>query len=146
MCAVITPTHVVCANVGDSRCVVGSMTNGTTTSLTDDHKPSNPEERARIENAGGFVMGDRVNGELAMSRALGDFRYKRDVSQQTHEYPVICYPDVAVHQRSGKKDEILVLACDGVFDVMKNAEVCSYVVKIYFLGKYAIVNIVYSIV
>lgn len=124
MCAVITPTHVVCASVGDSRCVVGSTTKGTTTALTEDHKPSNPEERARIELAGGFVMGDRVNGELAMSRALGDFRYKRDEKLQSTEYPVICYPDVAVHKRSGKKDEILVLACDGVFDVMSNAEVC----------------------
>lgn len=123
MCAVITPTHVICANVGDSRCVVGSTTSGTTTSLTDDHKPSNPEERVRIENAGGFVMGDRVNGELAMSRALGDFRYKRAVLLQDHEHPVICYPDVAVHKRSGKKDEILVLACDGVWDVMSNSEV-----------------------
>lgn len=123
MCAVITPTHVVCANVGDSRCIVGSTIDGATVSLTDDHKPSNPEERARIEKVGAFVRDDRVNGELAMSRALGDFRYKRNAELQTHEHPVICYPDVAVHKRSGKGDQVLVLACDGVFDVMKNDEV-----------------------
>ncbi len=121
--AVVTPTHVVCANVGDSRCLAGSMTTAATTSMTEDHKPSNPDEKVRIENAGGFVMGDRVNGELAMSRALGDFRYKRNAEQKITEYPVICIPDVSTHKRSGKKDEILVLACDGVFDVMKNSEV-----------------------
>lgn len=128
--AVITPTHVICANVGDSRCLAGSVATASTTSLTEDHKPSNPEEKVRIEDAGGFVMGDRVNGELAMSRALGDFRYKRNPDQKQHEFPVICIPDVATHKRSGKKDEILVLACDGVFDVMKNAEVIDYLTQI----------------
>lgn len=130
MSAVITPTHVICANVGDSRCIAGSVATASTTSLTEDHKPSNPEEKVRIEDAGGFVMGDRVNGELAMSRALGDFRYKRNPDQKQHEFPVICIPDVATHKRSGKKDEILVLACDGVFDVMKNAEVIDYLTQI----------------
>lgn len=123
VCAVISPTHVICANVGDSRCVVGSTSTGATVSLTEDHKPSLPEERARIENGGGFVAMDRVNGELAMSRALGDFRYKRNTALKVHEFPVICYPDVAVHRRSGRKDEVLVLACDGVWDVMTNSEV-----------------------
>jgi serine/threonine protein phosphatase PrpC len=126
----VTPTHVICANVGDSRCVVGSMLTGSTTSLTEDHKPKNAEEKVRIENGGGFVMGDRVNGELAMSRALGDFRYKRNTELATHEHPVICIPDVSTHKRSGKKDEILVLACDGVFDVMKNSEVVDYLTQI----------------
>eukprot|EP01032_Pedospumella_encystans_P029147 gene29147-32917_t len=52
--AVVTPTHVVCANVGDSRCLAGNMATGATTSMTEDHKPSNPDEKVRIENAGGF--------------------------------------------------------------------------------------------
>ena len=48
-------------------------------SLTDcvqDHKPSNEPEKERIQNAGGSVMIQRVNGSLAVSRALGDFEYK----------------------------------------------------------------------
>ena len=44
---------------------------------TADHKPVNPEERQRIENAGGMVLIQRINGALAVSRALGDFDYKR---------------------------------------------------------------------
>jgi len=132
VCAVVTPSHVICASVGDSRCVVGSTRTGSTTALSEDHKPSNPEERVRIEAAGGFVLSDRVNGELAMSRALGDFRYKRDPAllSKPKEQQVICFPDVAVHKRSGKKDEILILACDGVWDVVSNAESVAYLADI----------------
>ena len=117
---------MICANVGDSRCVIGAgnAKHNAAISLTEDHKPSIPEESARISAAGGFVMYDRVNGELAMSRAIGDFRYKNDPSiNDDSQYQVICYPDVAVHSRSGKCDQMLVLACDGVFDVLNNSEV-----------------------
>lgn len=72
--AMITPTHIVCANAGDSRCVMGTA--GTTKELSADHKPTGEIERERIEKAGGFVQWSRVDGDLAVSRALGDFGYK----------------------------------------------------------------------
>ena len=46
---------------------------------TVDHKPANPPEMERIQNAGGSVLIQRVNGSLAVSRALGDFEYKVSV-------------------------------------------------------------------
>lgn len=46
MCAIITPTHILCANVGDSRCVLGGKNNIVT--MTDDHKPNAPEEKERV--------------------------------------------------------------------------------------------------
>jgi protein phosphatase 1B len=131
VCCVITPSHFVCASVGDSRCVLG--TSGGAVAMTEDHKPSNPDERVRVEAAGGFVMDDRVNGELAMSRALGDFRYKQDANLSDREQQVICYPDVCVQKRSAK-DEVLLLACDGVWDVISNEDAVEYLTNIVFEG------------
>jgi len=72
--AMITPKYIVCANAGDSRCVLG--TNGMTKNMSEDHKPYDEAERRRIENAGGSVQWKRVDGDLAVSRALGDFQFK----------------------------------------------------------------------
>lgn len=125
--AIITPRHIVCANVGDSRCVIGS--NGQVISMSEDHKPSNPEEFKRIKLGGGFVRFDRVCGALAMSRALGDFEYKRVDHRNIEEQLVICIPDIAVHQRQSG-DEILLLACDGVWDVMNNSSAMTFLTEV----------------
>lgn len=52
--------------------------NGTAVPLSRDHKPTLKDERDRIEAAGGWVEFNRVNGHLALSRALGDFMFKRN--------------------------------------------------------------------
>lgn len=115
---------MVCANVGDSRAVIGSKNQ--TVSLTDDHKPENPDECARIERAGGFVADNRVVGELAMSRAIGDFRYKLNPNLAFHEQLVIPVPDISIHERNRKNDYVLVVACDGVWDAMSNDEAAVF--------------------
>ena len=71
----ITPTDIVCANTGDSRSVLSRA--GRAIDLSNDHKPFLEEEKTRIERAGGHVKFNRVNGDLAVSRALGDFAYKQ---------------------------------------------------------------------
>lgn len=125
----ITPTHLVCANVGDSRAVCRTHEagiNGTQVSvaLSEDHKCSLPEEKKRIEAAGGQVLADRVDGCLAMSRALGDFVYKDTDTAQSRQ-KVSPVPDIFVKARVDSADELLVLACDGIWDVMSNGEVCD---------------------
>jgi serine/threonine protein phosphatase PrpC len=72
--AIITPKYIICANAGDSRCVLG--TGGVAKAMSEDHKPHSVDEKRRIESAGGFVQWNRVDGDLAVSRALGDFTYK----------------------------------------------------------------------
>ncbi|XVF09731.1 hypothetical protein REPUB_Repub07fG0120600 [Reevesia pubescens] len=70
--AVLTPEHIVVANCGDSRAVL--CRDGKAVPLSFDHKPDRSDELARIEAAGGrvvFVNGARVEGILAMSRAIG---------------------------------------------------------------------------
>lgn len=111
--------------MGDSRAVIGSKDKSI--SLTDDHKPENPEECARIEAAGGFVADNRVVGELAMSRAIGDFRYKGNPNLSFAKQLVIPVPDISVHERDLENDYVLVVACDGVWDAMSNDEAAVFV-------------------
>lgn len=69
-------------------------------------------EKARITAAGGFVDFGRVNGNLALSRAIGDFEFKKSAELAPEQQIVTAYPDVVVHDL-GDDDEFLVLACDG---------------------------------
>ena len=71
----VTSTEIICANAGDSRTVM-SKAGGRAVDMSQDHKPDDEKERNRIYRAGGFVEEGRVNGMLALSRALGDFEYK----------------------------------------------------------------------
>eukprot|EP00112_Aurelia_sp_Birch-Aquarium-sp1_P021189 Seg5636.1 transcript_id=Seg5636.1/GoldUCD/mRNA.D3Y31 product="Protein phosphatase 1B" protein_id=Seg5636.1/GoldUCD/D3Y31 len=121
----VTTTHIVFANCGDSRALLG-RNGGKVAFATVDHKPYNEEERMRIEKAGGSVIIQRVNGSLAVSRALGDFDYKRVAGLPCTEQLVSPEPELSCIERSAD-DEFLVLACDGIWDVMSNQEVADYV-------------------
>jgi len=120
----IKNNQLYCANVGDSRSV--ASVKGTCEPLSSDHKPSNTEENSRICKAGGWVEYNRVNGNLALSRALGDFVFKRNTNMKPEEQMVIALPDVEI--RSINEDwEFVVLACDGIWDVLTNEEVVEFV-------------------
>lgn len=69
-------------------------------------------EKARICAAGGFVDFGRVNGNLALSRAIGDFEFKKSAELSPEQQIVTAYPDVITHNIS-EDDEFLVIACDG---------------------------------
>ncbi|KAK9496960.1 hypothetical protein O3M35_004411 [Rhynocoris fuscipes] len=125
VCALVSPTHVYIANCGDSRAVICS--NGKPSFSTRDHKPILPAEKERIQNAGGTVMIQRVNGSLAVSRALGDYEYKNVEGRGPCEQLVSPEPEIFVRDRSEENDEFLVLACDGIWDVMSNEDVCDYI-------------------
>ncbi|CAG2107525.1 unnamed protein product [Medioppia subpectinata] len=124
ICALISKSHLFIANLGDSRAVL--CRSGAVYFSTEDHKPNNPEERQRIVEAGGNVMISRVNGSLAVSRALGDYEYKQVANKPSTEQLVSPLPEVTVKSKN-KTDEFLVLACDGIWDVMTNEDLYSYV-------------------
>lgn len=121
---IISPTHIFFANCGDSRAVLSTA--GRCAFSTTDHKPINPIEKERIQKAGGSVMIQRVNGSLAVSRALGDFEYKNVEGMGPCEQLVSPEPEIFVQERN-QGDEFLVLACDGIWDVMTNDELCDFV-------------------
>ena len=101
------------ANVGDSRAILTRK--GKVLLVTKDHKPET--ELERIKNAGGHVYRGRVNDILAVSRAIGD----RDLKE------VGVIPDPDIYEKNIQEGDILVLACDGVWDVMNNEEVAIFV-------------------
>lgn len=70
-------------------------------------------EKARIMAAGGFVDFGRVNGNLALSRAIGDFEFKKSADLSPEAQIVTAYPDVITHDITDN-DEFLVIACDGL--------------------------------
>lgn len=121
----ISPTHIYLINCGDSRSLISSENN--VALCTYDHKPINPAERERIHNAGGSVMIQRVNGSLAVSRALGDFEYKCVEGRGACEQLVSPEPEIYVKDRDYEKDEFVVLACDGIWDVMSNEDLKEFI-------------------
>ncbi|GAA5974849.1 hypothetical protein JCM11641_008396 [Rhodosporidiobolus odoratus] len=98
------------ANVGDARAVLSR--GGRAVRLTYDHKGSDAKEAKRISDAGGFVLNNRVNGVLAVTRSLGDSSMKEFVvgSPFTTETSL------------GPGDEWLIVACDGLWDVCGDQE------------------------
>ncbi|KAF9960238.1 Protein phosphatase 2C 2 [Mortierella alpina] len=125
--ATITDKNVLyVGNAGDSRAVLGS--DGTAIALSNDHKPVNKEESRRIVAAGGFVEYGRVNGSLALSRALGDFEFKMNATLGPDDQIVTANPVIVEHKLT-EDDEFLVLACDGIWDCMTSQEVVTYVRK-----------------
>ncbi|KAF3433083.1 hypothetical protein FNV43_RR24185 [Rhamnella rubrinervis] len=114
--ALLTPDHIVVANCGDSRAVL--CRGGRAFPLSNDHKPDRSDERERIEAAGGrviFLNGARVEGILAMSRAIGDKYLKPIVTSE---------PEITFTKRE-PDDECLILASDGLWDVLSNDLACG---------------------
>ncbi|EGS18492.1 uncharacterized protein CTHT_0050940 [Thermochaetoides thermophila DSM 1495] len=120
----ITDDKIYIANAGDSRSVLGVK--GRAKPLSFDHKPQNEGEKARITAAGGFVDFGRVNGNLALSRAIGDFEFKKSADLAPEQQIVTAYPDVVVHDLSDD-DEFLVIACDGIWDCQSSQAVIEFV-------------------
>ncbi|XP_017883294.2 probable protein phosphatase 2C T23F11.1 isoform X1 [Ceratina calcarata] len=115
---------VYSANAGDSRAV--ASVKGTAVPLSRDHKPTLKDERERIKAAGGWVEFNRVNGQLALSRALGDFMFKRNEHKSPQDQIVTAFPEVQEF-RVTEDWEFVILACDGIWDVMTSSEVVNFI-------------------
>lgn len=123
--------ELICANTGDSRAV--AFINGKTEFMSQDHKPTNQSERDRILKADSFVEYGRVNGTLAVSRAFGDLSYKKCSKVPPEAQAVTALPEIKrkVVDPSEYTGEgplsFLILACDGIWDVMSNEQATEYV-------------------
>ena len=132
--ALIFSKFIVVANTGDCRTVLCSC--GSVKFSTMDHNPGNMEESKRILAAGGkvFTMPSQhpvifdsdAHANLAVSRTLGDYGFKKSPSLPAKNQIVSPIPDITVLQRHST-DEFIVLGSDGVFRALSNSEVVTFV-------------------
>ncbi|KAA0167526.1 hypothetical protein FNF31_00964 [Cafeteria roenbergensis] len=136
--------ELLCANVGDSRAVLSKR--GEAIELSSDHKVTREDELERITRAGGWVTKDRLCGVIAVSRAFGDIEHKRlktecwgidftgDTLISEPEFqscrvslPAVAPGGAAGRRPSGAGDEFIIVACDGVWDVMTSQQAVNFV-------------------
>lgn len=116
--------EVTVVNVGDSRVII-IRADGTCVPMTTDHKPETESEKKRIVEAGGSVQMNRVDGQLAMSRAIGDWQYKSDPDLPHEKQKVLAIPDVT-REKLYHGDALLV-CCDGIVEQMSNEDTAKIV-------------------
>lgn len=104
------------ANVGDARIILCRQ--GKALRLSYDHKGSDENEGKRITNAGGLILNNRVNGVLAVTRALGDTYMKDLVTGHPYTTETVIQPDL---------DEFIIIACDGLWDVCSDQDAVDLV-------------------
>jgi serine/threonine protein phosphatase PrpC len=108
---VIVGTTLTVANAGDSR-VVLCRKQGYTEAMSFDHKPMSDIESKRISEAGGFVnQFGRVNGNLNLSRSIGDLKYKQVPNITPAKQMITAEPDIK-SVTLNDEDEFVILACD----------------------------------
>jgi len=116
--------QVICANAGDSRCLL--MRGTKAKNMSKDHKPELKSELARIKKAGGFVSADgRVDGNLNLSRSLGDFAYKKDKSLKVTEQKISGEAEVK-KQALAPADRYLAIGCDGIFEKFSSQRLTDF--------------------
>ncbi|KAL1309203.1 hypothetical protein HN51_051896 [Arachis hypogaea] len=102
------------ANAGDCRAVLGRR--GRAVEMSTDQKPNRISERLRIERLGGVVYDGYLNGQLSVSRALGDWHMK---GPKGSACPLSAEPELQEINLT-EDDEFLIMGCDGLWDVMSN--------------------------
>jgi len=121
----IQSNQIICANVGDSRAIL--CREGEVKFLSRDQRPSRIDEKKRLEE-GGIKLNHKcveINGYLlSTSRTLADFELKPSESILTH--PLVPLPEIK-QVKPLKGDSFIVLASDGLWDVMTNEAVGDFV-------------------
>lgn len=128
----VRPDAIIVANAGDSRAVLSRR--GQAVPLSEDHKPNLPTESERIRKAGGSITRQqagpivqfRVNGNLNLSRSIGDLQYKKNPELEPCEQMICATPEVNTFKRE-EGDEFMIVACDGIWDVLGSQDAVDFV-------------------
>lgn len=112
--ALVFGRHLVVANAGDCRAVL--CRKGEAVEMSQDHRPIYAAERLRVEASGGYIDDGYLNGVLSVTRALGDWDIKTSRDSLS---PLIAEPEFKRVMLT-EDDEFLIIACDGIWDVMSS--------------------------
>ena len=117
---IVHENNLTVANLGDCRCIL--VKGDEIIQLTTDHRASCRSEVKRIKECGGSIVNGRVNQKLSVTRSFGDFEFKtnKDVNKQI----VSCIPEITEYKLDGTED-LLIMGCDGIFDVLSNEELVN---------------------
>ena len=106
------------ANAGDSRCIISLK--GKAYALSTDHKPNLPSEKQRIFKAGSTISSEgRIDGNLNLSRSIGDLRYKKNKNLKPHEHSVTAFPEIKKYELKPEV-EFAIIGCDGIWEIKTN--------------------------
>ncbi|KAK4372408.1 hypothetical protein RND71_007792 [Anisodus tanguticus] len=119
--ALVLGRLLMVANVGDCRAVL--CRNGEAIDMSQDHRPTYPSERRRVEELGGFIDDGYLNGILSVTRALGDWDMKLPRGSAS---PLIAEPEFRQIVLT-EEDEFLIIGCDGIWDVMSSQQAVTLV-------------------
>ena len=111
------------ANAGDSRCVMGK--NGKAVEMSIDHKPESQTEIDRITKSGSTISEGRVDGNLNLTRSLGDLKYKQREHLKPEEQAITANPDTYEFELEKGVDFIL-MGCDGIWEKKSNEEAVEW--------------------
>ncbi|KAJ4896545.1 putative protein phosphatase 2C 13 [Raphanus sativus] len=120
--ALIIGRHLLVANAGDCRAVL--CRRGVAIDMSFDHRSTYEPERRRIEDLGGYFEDGYLNGVLAVTRAIGDWELKTPFTGSSS--PLISDPEIQQLILT-EDDEFLILACDGIWDVLSSQNAVSNV-------------------
>jgi len=140
----ILHNYIFSINLGDSKAILIHK-NFEHEQLTVEHKPYAPIEKKRIVKAHGTVINNRINNDIAISRALGDFRYKNQDSLKPHEQLISNIPHISVYARNNT-EKYIVLSSDGTWDIFTNQKLVDYINKLHKDNIYDIKDIANTIV
>ncbi|MBA0868892.1 hypothetical protein Goshw_020165 [Gossypium schwendimanii] len=121
--AMIFGRSLLVANAGDSRAVLSW--HGRAIEMSKDHRPCCMKERRRIEDLGGFVDDGYLNGQLGVTRALGDWHIEGMKETGERIGPLSAEPELKMITLT-KEDEFLIIGSDGIWDVFTSQNAIDF--------------------
>nr|ACU24040.1 unknown [Glycine max] len=121
--AIIFGRSLLVANAGDCRAVLSH--HGRAIEMSKDHRPNCINERTRVESLGGFIDDGYLNGQLGVTRALGDWHIEGMKEMSERGGPLSAEPELKLMTLT-KEDEFLIIASDGIWDVFSSQNAVDF--------------------